>query len=1695
MDDEPGYLQIPITEHEHERVRARQRSRSDASSRLLHPDSESVYSQGFDDTHSGNSSQTPSRFPSVRGESAGPAEQLSAPRRFHSYQGGAQYAAISPIDEEDSNVADAASEAPSGRPRTIPQSELSYSPLVPLPELWTPIWLRRSTLAAFIVFFILSIIILVVLWVLSRTRSGFEIHFTGPHHAYWVYFPTILVIFLVGLWRQVDFHTKSLTPWDELQKGPVQPTKSLLLDYVSSLQIVALFQAFIHNHIPIVATVSAFMFFKIITVFSTGLFILLPQDVEQGGFPLLGTSTFASNVVNLDSITAAPVSAFQGTAYQGIPQAPGVWTDLAYTTFRYDQSRNEKLADNATFTADRDAFVPSITCRIVEIRLDGNKTTEQSPGGDVYGNGVRFAIDNDDICSKWPAVLVQTLNPQKQIAPTSQIFGSIQALTCDSNEPAALLFSLLDVAFEQSLRDGSIQLAIAGDDVATSSSRTVNNMANVLCQASHTIATVTVSNDTLTQDSPTQGVSLELAGEARNRTLEDLSDGALMSAFGGIANVSGNMFGQTPGSDSTSGLFTLLAMHFGRRDTSRLLNADDLMRAIDPTFKGIMAQYAIRAFNGRAVRRETRYWVNEASAAVMIGALLVGVAAAGTLLFRAPRGVVPRNPGPIGANAAVLTNSIELNRLLRRGGIPSKTNSEVAVDGYEFGTAIATTEHGQASFKIVTSEGVHDYNTPAPDKTLRWWHPITSSIFFVIPTVALPILCIGLLEFIQSKNDDGIVGVPDNVATDIYTHYIPALVMVIIASMVNLIDFNIAVFTPWSALSKGAATHKKSILAYYLGITPLEAAFRGFRVRQFNIVISTLATVVASILTIVAAGLYNGDRFRTEGTTINLVQSDSFNLRWTNSSFSDNGAAGVLNSVIHDNLTYPEFTYRNVVLPSFSLEDGDLSTTNGTTRDTAKNLTEVTVDALLPDLRCYLVDRNFITVTSADSNVDVNVQATLPDECQIAGVGGDASFVSFDTTFEVPSNGTLIGGRQFDLLFGDGGSLVNNVLQSDQLNLSSLISDNPAIGCPSLAFVYGSFSASAEDATDITAMLCWQQVMSVRSTFNLVSNTTLIDAKRGVTVDQSDAKFFVNPVTDATGSTRDDEKDPDTIFNFRIQGNLARSFRPFRDTPNDDTRDLDPFFQGVLHADPSTTIQASTLIGEDNQSDLLTAILNFYRLYMAQAISLNMRSALSASSLSARQDAAPLATIPTTLTSIRLVQDKTTKLILQILLALTSTLTLAAWLLTRFRRVLPLNPLSTANHMSLLAGSDLAHTEEADDDQGLCECCGKPRSKPHSDAVSMVEDAASSRGRPTSSRSDAARLSVPPGLEFDQRTSSPRGSRDGVVPVGAEWWGAEAGSGTRIPVLGRGKAALTKEGKGKWEVVFAGRRYSMGWWKDNPARGRMRRRFGVDVGERADGDEDDWMLGRRRLRNSTEGSVGMRFDGSTSPNRGGLSNTTTQSRSLGEEAAPYEGRGYGPGLQPPQDPTHRYYDPHQNSSIRPRPSSDLGYSTQRQNITSLTSSIDNNNQYTYTGPSATPSQPTGGTAAGVPWSLGARRLRTAGENVTPSMRFEAPTPTDYIPMSRGGRALDAPPELSPALMAGGYGEGGLRNEGIASSDRGDGSEQEESEDEWGGSDEGDGDLGDMGRGSGRGTGGAGGGVNFSRPGGGYQRVGGGGGEA
>lgn len=1535
MENEPAdYLQVPITERE--RVDARRRSRS--VERLL-PDAESVYSQPFEDDRSDTLSSGPSRFPSTRGH-PNPSPVASAPqqRRYHSYQGGQQYAPISPIDEEE--IADRASDVPS-RPRTIPQSERSFEPLVPLPDLWSPIWLRRSTLAAFIAFFVICIVAVIVLWVLSATRTGFDVHFDGPHHAWWVYIPTIAAVLLVGIWRQVDYHTKSLTPWDELQRGPIGASKSLLLNYVSPLQIVALFQAFVHNHFPIVATVSSFIFLKILTVFSTGLFILLPKTVSQGSFPLISTTRF--DAANANDITTAPVSAFLGNVYQGIALQPGVTSNLAYIPFRYDESRNEEIAENGTFSADVDAFVPVISCRVIDATLDGDSTVEQSSSGDAFGDGIRLRIPPDSICDNYSAMTIPAANPRTEIVPQSETYGAVQALTCGSgNETVALLFNVLDLAFEQDLRDGATQLALQGDEVAVSSSRSVRNMTSVICEANYTISHLKISNNPAVTDTLSQGISIETPSNSQNRTLDGFSNADIMSVFERLATISGSMFAEVPGGDESAGFFTLLAMSYGSRDVSRLLNARDLISATEATFTGIMAQYAHLVLSepdeqdiqGEANRRQTRYVVNDASAAFMIAALTITTIAATMLLFNGPRAVVPRDPGSIAAIASTLTNSIELNRLLRRvaGGVPSEKNQEAALDGYEFGTAIATTEHGQASFRIVTSEGMKDFNAAKPDSTLRWWHPITSSIPFAVFVCAVPFLLIGLLHLTQKRSDDGgILSVPDNQATDIYTHYIPSLVMVIVASLLNLIDFNILVFTPWSAMASGAASAQRSILAHYLGITSPWAMYSAVRARHLNIVLSSLSVMIASILAIVAAGLYNVDFFTTEGTSISLAASSRFTLSWANSSLGDNGAAAMINSLLTTsdlNLTsypYPAFTYRNLVLPSFTLPNSTLDLTNGSTRSvptTSTNTTStpITMQALQPDLRCYLIDRPFITLStipsSSPSQLQIEILANLPSTCSLGGPLGAANSIIFTNTFSLPSNSSgppIYAARQNDLLLNPTSApFTGNTLSTSQLlnptngsTLSRLVGDNPpSSGCPSLAFTFARVDPDTDfEAGDgvegVTAMLCYQRIREVQAEVRLRGNTSRIDGEVKVDGSQGEDGLVKNP--EVLGDGGEDEETGvkvDEVFGWRIQAALGRAlgegvFPGKGEGGEEEVSDMDAFFRGVMKLRAVTNgggnADPEALVGDDGQTELLSAILEFYRLYMAQAISLNMREPLDAengnttllSALGRRQESTNnnnniLGEIPTQITSPRLVQSNTSKILLQVLLGLVSVLMAAAYAMTRFRRVLPLDPNSIAGTMSLLAGGDLVHCE----DDGRCECCGKPRRN----SFGTVAEGMVGNGSGHLSMGSQQRQSGGGGGGAVSFVSAGGGEREGVIPVGAEW--LDARSRVRD---GRGDG---RDGKGEWARVFVGRVYSLGWWREKKAQGR-RRRWGVDVGPYADGEaEQDWELGEKRLRASRDVSPAMRFGyggaGSAGENSGG---DGYEMRDMAQQGQGFRGRG------------------------------------------------------------------------------------------------------------------------------------------------------------------------------------------------------------
>ncbi|KIV87543.1 hypothetical protein PV11_03082 [Exophiala sideris] len=1431
----PVHLDVPVTDAERTQAQAQRREYDNSSDILPEP------------VHQPQEEQQvpPSRFPSIHGPPVVQQLSQSLSQRF----GNRNYVPLPDFHEED-------------EPNSINLRERSVYKLdagdlppssAPIPQLWTPIWLRRSTLGLFALAFALLVVGLTLVWHFDQVNDGFKVS-SGMKHYAWAYAPTVVAVVIVALWRMVDYHAKLAMPFDALQNGPLKPSESLFVDYISKFQLVALFEAIKNSHFAVMTTVTGFVLLKVMAVFSTGLLLLLPTQVTQksASIQALGFSSDAfdpSTALDESSFSPLPVYAYYGSMAQGIPLASGVAFDMAYGVLSIVS--NSSLGKDAVISGTVDAFLPLMTCNALDAQLDTPIIVNDTNSAEAFATSsdLLLTIKVGGACTQSSSISVPADNPYTNIVSQRQVTGTIQEIYCepgngtvpDSDGPAGLLFTLTDITYQQTLFDNATQLAGGTFSIASNVSRTVTNITNVFCVPSYVMSSVKVTNKTQAQDSD-QANTVTLSEGATNSSLATFSAWNATNVFVQSATLAQALFGSTVDDDTTtnsSGIFTLMALTHGSQDIDALLDPDKMMLAAQDTYKGILSQYAhqmLRAANandvegGTMTHEESRLRVNDVSVWTMASIFGVLMLFCIALIFIAPRAVAPRDPSSIATVATILTRSTELNRLLSRPGIPSFANQKFALAGFEFGTAITTTDSGRSNFKIVTSEGEPEDSQTKPSLGLKWWLPMTATIPVVIMTFSLPLALIAILEVVQRSSDKhhGIYTVPDNDWTEIYSHYIPTVVMVIIATLVNMLDFNVAMFAPWINLAKGDAISRRSILNHILGRSPPFAFLQAFRTRNVGAALSLSAAALASILTILVSGLYTVEHDTGNGTNVSLTQLDTFNLQWSNSYSSDNGAAAMTDLIMHQNSSYSQFTYEGLVFPEISISNP----TSSSAVSTVSGTTSYILPAVRGNLRCEVLPNASFIVNTQQAGIDsayatdqafVTASAPLPDSCNLGGAGGTDASVTYENNFELPSGGQgTYAGAQLDLLFGPNASTYGNYGEAR----GQYIGDNPAVGCPTLAFTFGYFQLNSDDQSPVTTMICYQEIQSLQANVTLKLNTTTIDSNHPPVIQNSTVSLEVNPIS-TTGAKS---------FDFRIQNNLANEMTLFNGaagTPATNpsaTNTFDIYFQAIING--TNPHDQATLVGADNQNALIDAINQFYRIYMAQAITTNMRAPQannSTSSRLSRRQTGTTSSSVTTVTTSRLVQDNNTKMMLQIILGVMTILAAAAWLTTKMRHVLPCNPCTLAGTMSLLAGSDLCYNT----DVGLCECCGKPRRR------SFASDS-----RPES-------VSIHAAIDEHQQADD----RRQIIPDGAEW----------MPQL-------------QFETVFGGQRYSMGWWRERPAIGKGRR-FGVDIGVRADGpDDQDWELGSRRPEGP--GFSGFMVRGGDRDGRGEYSRFRRRGRSV-----------------------------------------------------------------------------------------------------------------------------------------------------------------------------------------------------------------------
>ncbi|ETN39166.1 uncharacterized protein HMPREF1541_05389 [Cyphellophora europaea CBS 101466] len=1199
---------------------------------------------------------------------------------------------------------------------------------------WRRSWLTNAALSA--VGILLSCLAagLVVLRQSSLRTNGIET--LTDNHYLWTYGPTALLVFVAAAWRQLDHEVKILVPWAVLKDGNAQAEKSLRLDYVSPLQIVSFAQAIGNKHFAVPASVFGFALLKGITLASTALLDVRDVAVEVPSDSLVQTSRFDGTLFNATAFTLGTDSSLVYNAFgissYGLERQDGIGDGFAYETFL---SHPTPGASDIEFRANVRTFVPDFGCAPAHVTINPEHVDTQltnASRGRIAVTSPRCSFTGVE-----PTFLLDKAILESQVVPNIQRRASMQRVDCDdfrapgSQTDNIQLLVLAEIEYAQEFPDASESATRGiGDEVnVTSWSANVRRTKSIVCNPH-----VSITNSSILYETSQTPVRAVLAGgEGPPSLSEAFTDDDLANAFTASILDGAGLFGVASAAnslleeESPNTMFRMMAdtvfherSEIGPSGYEALLNddvGDDIVsNAANTVFRAVASQIIHKNIRrtideplpGRLSFRTKRLVVTELSLWFMFGGLLLLVLVTIAVWCVRPRPALPHHPESLIALAGHIPPNEELVGLVNSSRDLDSKGIDAMLRAYRFGTSwclgpldkrpvfeVYSTRPATASSPLVEPE-------PRPDDKHHWWTPLMLRPTMVALTLVLPVLTIATLEGVHQaslKRPQGtIVLIDEDDASSalVWLRTVPALTMLLIATLFNSIDFNIALLGPLSALKMRSMSVPRFPDRSFVGDLPPVTLWRAARLHLWPVAASTTAALVGSVLTIVISGLFTFDP-ASEARIVDLPKIEGFDTT-TKSALIDPADAAALCSLLESsNLSYPINTYAEFVFPSLgSTEDLD---------ETGSAVLDLNIPALRASLGCVALasDAVNITVTANPrinaASVSLNARARLPEGCQRGGPDGTLPFIEipFSQQISGTTNESYVG-KLLSLHVGPYNSPIEGSVGETAPNQP----DNPP-GCPSLALIYGHVDLISSPTPNLTTLVCTQHLQS------LASHTFLTATQRILNTTLLSADPDVEPFLPASPT------DPNiTAFPFRIQQPLDQTLSIFNQTTFPSAANaatpVDHFFQGVLFgktglfASPAGEAAFASVEDADRRV-VFESVQKFYRRYMAQAVSLAMRQPLPAGAVAtaaaAQADAGNgtedgegevwRVTVHNGRKKLKLTMHQESKVALQAMLAaMVLLMGYAVWAVRAGREVVKGNPCQIWGRLQLVVGGPLA---------------------------------------------------------------------------------------------------------------------------------------------------------------------------------------------------------------------------------------------------------------------------------------------------------------------------------------------------------------------------------------------------------------------
>jgi len=142
-----------------------------------------------------------------------------------------------------------------------------------------------------------------------------------------------VLIVIAAFWGQVEYRIKQLMPWQIMSRGPASAENSVLLDYVSPWNVLALFKSLKNRHLLVSLVITASLLLKVAIIASTGLFMLQEVRITHESMPLGITDRFDSKAFSTSLDDSRSALTLMGVKRLGLQMPLGTTETLAVQSF------------------------------------------------------------------------------------------------------------------------------------------------------------------------------------------------------------------------------------------------------------------------------------------------------------------------------------------------------------------------------------------------------------------------------------------------------------------------------------------------------------------------------------------------------------------------------------------------------------------------------------------------------------------------------------------------------------------------------------------------------------------------------------------------------------------------------------------------------------------------------------------------------------------------------------------------------------------------------------------------------------------------------------------------------------------------------------------------------------------------------------------------------------------------------------------------------------------------------------------------------------------------------------------------------------------------------------------------------------------------------------------------------------------